>query len=93
MNFPPVDWISHSTDIYIYMGKAAQCSPPSIFMSSLLFSVKKYVLESSHLRDFYYNKIDCNILCELSVETHSLITVENDNMIKPQSMKILPEST
>jgi hypothetical protein len=49
-----VDWISDGTACV------------SIFISSSLFSINKYVVESSHLGDFYYNKIDCNILVNFS---------------------------
>jgi len=61
--FPPTDWISYSTDIS--MGVAAQSSPPSIFVSSLPFSIRKYVLEIFRLGEFCCNKIYCNILHEL----------------------------
>jgi len=61
--FPPMDWISHGMDISV--GVAAQSSPPSIFISSLPFSIRKYALESFHLGEFCYNKIYCNILHEL----------------------------
>ena len=53
--FPPMDWISHGMDISV--GVAAQSSPPSIFISSLPFSIRKYALESFHLGEFCYNEI------------------------------------
>ena len=87
--FPPMDWTSHSMDIFV--GIAAQSSPLLIFISFLLFFIRKHVLESSHLEDFCYNKIDCGIYY-VDAHSYSLIMVENDK-VKPQCMKILLAST